>query len=125
MPFQTNEQDQVVVIDIKGKFLGSIEGPGFKDTIDRLKQEGKTHVVIDLAQADLMDSSGIGALISALTSMRKAGGDVRLANLKKRIRNIFLMTRLLGQVFKDYDSLDEAVTSFDNDPPEPAEEEDE
>ena len=125
MPFQTNEHDDVVVIDIKGKFLGSIDGPAFKETIDRLKTEGKTHVVVDLAQADLMDSSGIGTLISALTSMRKAGGDVRLANLKKRIRNIFLMTRLLGQVFKDYDSLDEAVASYETDPPEPVGEEEE
>ena len=123
MPFKAREQDDVVVIDISGKFFGSIEGPAFKETLNQYKEQGKTHMIIDLAQADLMDSSGIGTLIGGLTSMRRAGGDIRLANLKKRIRNLFLMTRLLGAVFQDYDSLDEAIASYETDPPAPPEDE--
>ena len=120
MSISVQEQYQSTVIQIKGKFLGSVDGPELKQKLDDLKQAGKTNVVIDLGQTDFMDSSGIGALISGLTSMRKAGGDVRLANMEKRIQGLFVMTRLLGPVFENYESVEEAVQSFSTNPPEPA-----
>jgi len=112
MPFSTSEKYQAVVISITGNFLGSIEGPAFKEKIEELKEAGKTRVVIDLSKADFMDSSGIGTLIGALTSIKKAGGDMKLARMKERIKNLFLLTRLLGPVFDDYDSVEEAAKSF-------------
>lgn len=118
MSISVQEKYQASVIQIKGKFLGSVDGPELKQKLDELKQAGKTNVVIDLGQTDFMDSSGIGALISGLTTLRKAGGDVRLANLEERIRGLFVMTRLLGPVFDSYDSVEAAVESFATDPPD-------
>ncbi len=118
MSISVQDQYQASVIQIKGKFLGSVDGPELKQKLDDLKQAGKTNVVIDLGQTDFMDSSGIGALISGLTTMRKAGGDVRLANMESRIQGLFVMTRLLGPVFDDYESVDAAVESFKTNPPE-------
>jgi anti-sigma B factor antagonist len=112
MPFSTTEKYQAVVIQITGKFLGSIEGPDFRTEIERLRDSGKKRVVVDLSKADFMDSSGIGALIGALTTMRKAEGDVKLAGMKDRIKNLFLLTRLLGPVFDDYDDVETAVQNF-------------
>ncbi len=85
-----------------------------------MKQAGKSNIVVDLGQTDFMDSSGIGALIGGLTSMRKAGGDVRLANMEKRIRNLFLITRLLGPVFDDFESVKAAAESYRTNPPQSA-----
>ncbi len=118
MSISVQDQYQASVIQIKGKFLGSVDGSELKEKLDDLKQAGKTNVVIDLGQTDFMDSSGIGALISGLTTMRKAGGDVRLANMEKRIQGLFVMTRLLGPVFDDYESVDDGVESFNPNPPE-------
>ena len=112
MPFKAREQDGAVVLEISGKFLGSVDGPSFRETLQGYKEAGVNKVVIDLSKADLMDSSGIGEMISGLTSMRNAGGDMRLAALQKRIRNVFLMTRLLGSVFEDHETVDEALASF-------------
>lgn len=120
MSINVQQQYQATVVAIKGKFLGSVDGPEFKEKLDEQKQAGKTNIVVDLGQTDFMDSSGIGALISGLTSMRKAGGDVRLANMEKRIRNLFLITRLLGPVFDDYESVEAAAESFRTNPPESA-----
>lgn len=120
MSISVQDQYQASVIQIKGKFLGSVDGPELKQKLEDLKQAGKTNVVIDLGQTDFMDSSGIGALISGLTTMRKAGGDVRLANMEKRIQGLFIMTRLLGPVFDDYESVEDAVESFQTNPPESA-----
>ena len=113
MPFKTTERGDVVIFEITGKFLGSVDGPAFRETLQRYKKGGTKKAVVDLSGADLMDSSGIGEMIAGLTSMRNAGGDMRLAALKKRIRNVFLMTRLLGEVFEDYETVDEAVASFE------------
>jgi len=121
MAFKVNDQYHPAIIEISGKFLGSIEGAALKEAVTRLKEGGNTQVVIDLSKADFMDSSGIGALISTLTTLRTAGGDVRLAGLEKRIKNLFLITRLLGPVFDDYPDVEAALQSFKDNPPAPAE----
>ena len=112
MPFSTSEKYHAVVIQISGKFLGSLEGVAFKEKLEELRDSGKRKVVIDLSKADFMDSSGIGALIGALTTMKKVEGDVKLAGMKDRIKNLFLLTRLLGPVFEDNDSVEEAAASM-------------
>lgn len=112
MPFKTRESYNAIVFELTGKFLGSIEGTAFKEKLEELKETGKTRIVIDLSKADFMDSSGIGTLIGALTTMRKVGGDVKLACMKDRIKNLFLLTRLLGTVFEDYDSVEDAAASM-------------
>ncbi|NNE47403.1 MAG: STAS domain-containing protein [Rhodothermales bacterium] len=112
MKFKTSDHYYATVMEMKGKFLGSVDGDAFRDAIQTLKEQGKTKLVVDLSGTDMIDSTGIGALIGALTSMRNAGGDVRIACLKKRIKNLFLMTRLLGPVFDDYDTVEEAVASY-------------
>ncbi len=113
MKIQTTEHYHATVVSIHGRFLGSIEGPTFKQTITDLKDAGKTSLVVDLSPTDFMDSTAIGALIGSLTTLRKAGGDIRLAGMEKRIKNLFLLTRLLGPVFVDYETVAEAVASYD------------
>lgn len=116
MPFTVNEEYNAVVFEIKGRFLGSVDGPKFKEGLAEVIGKGKTHIVVDLSKADFMDSSGIGILIGGLTSVRRSGGDMRLAGMTKRIRNLFLITKLLGSVFDDYDSVAAAVESFRSNP---------
>ncbi len=113
MAFSVRASDQSTIIKISGKFLGSIDGPAFKDEIEKAKGSDKKRVVVDLAKADFMDSTAIGLLIGALTSMRNAGGDMKLCGMKDRVKNIFLLTRLLGPVFVEYDSIAEAEAGFD------------
>ncbi len=112
MKFKTSDHYHATVVELKGKFLGSVDGDAFRTAIRDLKEGGKTKLVIDLSDTEMIDSTGIGTLISALTSMRNVGGDVKIAGLKKRIKNLFLMTRLLGPVFDDYDTVEDAVDSF-------------
>lgn len=116
MPFTVNEEYSAVVFEIKGRFLGSVDGPKFKEGLANVIEGGKTHVVVDLSKADFMDSSGIGILIGGLTSVRRAGGDMRLAGMTKRIRNLFLITKLLGSVFDDYEDVGAAAESFRSNP---------
>jgi anti-sigma B factor antagonist len=66
--------------------------------------------VIDLARTDWMNSVGLGMLISALTTVRNAGGRLVLANIDK-IESILTITRLIS-VFEHFDSRDAALKSF-------------
>lgn len=115
MPFSISKKQGVGVVAITGRFLGALEGESFNAGIEDLKNEGVKNVVIDLSKADLMDSSAIGLTIRTLTTMRNAGGDAVIAALNQRIKNLFVMTRLLGAVFNDFETVDEAVASFNAD----------
>lgn len=116
MPFTVSEEYNAVVFEVKGRFLGSVDGPKFKESLAEMIAGGKTQVVVDLSKADFMDSSGIGILIGGLTSVRRSDGDMRLAGMTKRIRNLFLITKLLGSVFEDYEDVEAAADSFRTDP---------
>lgn len=111
--YPVTEHYHAVVIAPKGEFFGSVHGPQFRGLLSDLRAHGKHNVVLDLSQTTLMDSSGIGVLLEAANDLREEGGDLRLAELETKMRNLFLMTRLLGDVFQTYDTVEEAVASFE------------
>ncbi|GAB5520360.1 MAG: hypothetical protein RhofKO_26110 [Rhodothermales bacterium] len=110
MKLSTRARYHAHVVSVKGRVLGSVHKDAWNQTVASLG-EG-TNLIIDLAETDFMDSSAIGMFINTAKRTRAEGGDVVLANLKTRIKNLFLMTRLLGEVFPSYDSLDEAEQHF-------------
>lgn len=112
MTFPVTEYYNAAAIGIKGDFFGSVHGPAFRDVLATLRSEGKTNIVLDLKHATLMDSSGIGVLLESVETLRAEGGDLRIAGLENKMRNLFLMTRLLGEVFDLYETTEEAVESF-------------
>ena len=112
MNFNVDERYNAVVITLKGNVMGGPDGAKLHDTLHDLKEEGKKNVVVDLSKTKFMNSSGLGLLISGMTTMRNAGGDLRLANVADRIQSLLVITKLIT-VFKHYDSVDEAVTSYD------------
>lgn len=115
MNFDLKEQYNAVVLTLKGNVMGGPDGSKLHDTLHELKDVGKKNVVVDLSKVKFMNSSGLGMLISGLTTMRNGGGDLRLANVADRIQSLLVITKLIT-VFKSYDSVDEAVQSYDESP---------
>ncbi len=115
MPFKTKRNHSIPVIEIEGKFLGSLEGRNFQETLSRYKSAGDIRVVVDLSKTDFIDSSGIGALINGAKMMREVDGDIRLSGMHQRIKAVFLMTKLLGPVFELFDNADHAILSYEKD----------
>ena len=116
MNYSVDERYNAVVITLKGNIMGGPDGQQLHDQLRELVDEGKTHVVVDLSKTKFMNSSGLGMLISGLTTMRNAGGDLRLARVADRIQSLLVITKLIT-VFKEFDTVDEAVESFDTEPP--------
>jgi len=68
--------------------------------------------IIDLEAVDFMDSAGLGTLISVLKRITERGGDMKIANLQKKPRMVFEITRAY-KVFEIYETIDEAMNGFD------------
>ncbi len=115
MNFNVDEQYGAVVITLKGNVMGGPDGSQLHDALQKLRDEGKKNIVVDLGKTKFMNSSGLGMMISALTTMRNAGGDLRLARPADKIKSLLVVTKLIT-VFKHFDTVEEAVNSFESDP---------
>lgn len=113
MNFNVSERYNCVVIEFKGKVMGGPDAVKLNEKLHELIEKDQANIVVDLGKVNFMNSSGLGMLIGGLTTMRKAGGDLRLANATDKIESLLVMTKLIS-VFKNFKSLEEAVESFSN-----------
>jgi len=103
--------DGIVVLELSGKIMGGPDATVINDKLHDLAESGRNKVVADLAKVNWMNSSGLGILISGLTTMRNAGGDLKLAAITDRIQSLLMITKLLT-VFDTFETVDEAIASF-------------
>ena len=103
--------DDVAVLTLTGRLMGGSDSLALHDKVHSLLEDGIKRVVLDLAKVDWMNSSGLGALMASLTTLRNAGGELKLADVTKKIESLLLSTKLIC-VFETYASVDRAVASF-------------
>ena len=77
--------EKVVVLGLKGSFMGEPEASFFQEKKFQLLEANRVNIVLDFSELTLINSSGLGNLISALVSTRGRGGDIRLAGVNKSI----------------------------------------
>ncbi len=109
MTFTIEQADPTVVV-LSGDVLGGADALEFTRTISDLIREGTRHVVVDLEQVELMNSSGLGMLVSASGALRAAGGSMSIATANEKIQGLFRMTRL-DSVLVNYPTRDEAISA--------------
>jgi len=111
MKIKISEKYEAVVIELKGNVMGGDDTKTFNETLHKLIDEGKTRIVIDLSGVKFMNSSGLGMLIGGYTTLKKADGQLKLANVTDKIQSLLMITKLIT-IFDSYDSVEEAVKSF-------------
>ncbi len=111
MSFNVSERYNCVVFEFKGNVMGGPDALTLNEKLHELIDQGKKNAVVDLSRVKFMNSSGLGMLIGALTTMRNAGGDLRIANATDKIESLLMITKLIT-VFQHFRSLEEAVDSF-------------
>ena len=82
----------VAVVTISGRLAMGGETERLDATVKGLLQKDQKQFVLDITALDYVDSSGIGMLVSCLTNVKKAGGELKLAGANPRLRRIFAMT---------------------------------
>jgi anti-sigma B factor antagonist len=105
------DEGDVVVLEVSGKVMGGPDSEKFKTLIAGLIEEKVKKLLIVLSDVPWMNSSGVGILISAYTSMRNAGAGVKFLNINERVKSILMVTKLLT-VFESYYSEEDAMASF-------------
>lgn len=102
----------VKILDISGQITLTRGGDQLlKDKVNSLIHQGDKHILVNLANVTAMDSAGLGELVSAYTTVTKAGGSMKLVNLTKRLHDLLSITKLLT-VFDAYDSEAAALATF-------------
>lgn len=102
---------KIAVLEFSGKIMGGPDAGLLNDKLHELIDNGKVNLVVDLAEVDWMNSSGLGILIQALNTMRNNNGDIKLANVTERIKSLLMITKL-ARVFEIHETVENAAASF-------------
>ncbi len=107
----TRQVGDVTVIDAAGRITLGEGSSAFRDTIRDLTAKGNKKILLNLGDVSYIDSSGIGELVSAYTTVTNHGGTLKLLNLTKRVQDLLQITKLFT-VFEVHDDEATAVRSF-------------
>lgn len=111
MKVNTRQVDGVTILDLSGRITlgeGSVQ---LRDSIRDLLAKGSKLILLNLADVNYIDSSGIGELVSAYTTVRNQGGELKLLNLTKKVHDLLQITKLYT-VFDVKDDEASAIASF-------------
>ena len=112
MKINRKPNDRAMVLQLSGDIMGGKDYDTFTGEVKNLVDEGHVDLVLDLAKVRYINSTGLGILVSGLTTLKKNMGQMKICNLSDRIDRLFSVTSLTT-VFATYESLDEALASFE------------
>jgi len=111
MKVSTRQVDGVVVMDLSGRITLGEGSVVLRDAVRELLSKGNKKILANLAEVNYIDSSGIGELVSAFTTVKNQGGELKLLNLTKKVHDLLQITKLYT-VFDVKDNEANAIKSF-------------
>ena len=113
MPLQGTRRQlgDVTIVDFSGKITLGEGSAMLRNTVRELINSGNKKILLSLYDVDYIDSSGIGELVSAYTTVKNASGELKLLHLTKRVHDILQITRLFT-VFDVQSDENTAIRSF-------------
>src|SRR6201996_4488469 len=111
MKLTTREVGAMTIVGLSGKITLGEGGMTLREEVRTLLAAGKKKIVLNLADVNYIDSSGLGELVSAYTAVKNAGGELKLLNLTSKVRDLHVITNLVT-VFDVKDDEASAVSSF-------------
>jgi anti-sigma B factor antagonist len=111
MKFKTRQVDGVTVLDLSGKITLGEGSVTLRDAIRDVLSKGQNKILLNMADISYIDSSGLGELVSAFTTVKNAGGELKLLSLTKKVKDVLQITKLYT-VFDIKDDEAAAISSF-------------
>ena len=111
MKASTRQVDGVTIVDLSGRITLGEGSVVLRDTIKDLLSKGQKKILLNLGDVSYIDSSGIGELVSAFTSVRNQGGELKLLHLTKKVHDLLQITKLYT-VFDVKDDEAGAIAAF-------------
>ncbi len=94
MKASSRQVEGVTIVDLSGRITLDEGSVVLRDTMKDLSAQGHKRIVLNLGDVTYIDSSGVGELVSAFTSIRNAGGELKLLNLTKKVHDLLQITKL-------------------------------
>jgi anti-sigma B factor antagonist len=110
MKITTQQANSVTIVRVGGRF-DAHEVPAVRTALSGATSQGSNKIVVNLADANFIDSSGLATLVQGMKHCRSAGGDLILCELRQPVRIIFELTRL-DKAFEIFDAEAEAVKAL-------------
>ncbi len=111
MTTSIRQVEGVAVVDISGRIEFGKESAALRDLILDLLKNGHKQILLNLGDLHYIDSTGLGTLVSAFTTVRKQDGELKLLNLTNKVRDLMQITKLYT-VFDIMNDEAVAVRSF-------------
>jgi anti-sigma B factor antagonist len=111
MKVDVRHREGVTILEPKGKITIGAGDVALRDAVTEALEAGGRNILLDLHQVSTIDSSGVGEMVSAYTTVTNRGGKLKLLNLPAKVVDILQITQLIT-VFETFDNEDEAVESF-------------
>ena len=111
MKVTVREREGVTLLDLEGKITIGVGDVALREAVGEALEAGARNILFNLSGVTTIDSSGIGELVSAYTTVTNRGGQLKLACLPSKVTDILQITQLI-KVFEVHDDEAEALASF-------------
>jgi anti-sigma B factor antagonist len=113
MSLEISERDRegVSILDLNGRLTVGDEVAKFRERINKMIAANQRSIILNMAQVDYVDSTGLGALVMFYTTLQREGGKVKLLNLTRRSIELLVMTKLTT-IFEVFNDEQNAINSF-------------
>jgi anti-sigma B factor antagonist len=111
MEMQERDSNGVTILDLSGRITQGGGDLVLKDKLQSLVGQGKKNILLNLAEVSYIDSAGLGALVSAHTTLSREGSRFKLANVTKKLQDLLSITKL-HLVFDTFESEEAALESY-------------
>ena len=112
MKVSTRDRDGITILDLKGKITIGVGDVALREAVQKVVGAGANKILINLREVTTIDSSGIGELVAAFTTVTNREGKLRLFGIPPKVNDILQITQLIT-VFDVLDDEEEALASFD------------
>lgn len=110
LSLETDNTREISVVKVKGR-IDSETAPELDNALEKLLQENRNKIILDLQAVDYMSSAGLRAIVKSFQAAKKTGGDLRLASVSAPVEMI-LRTVGMMQMLQMYPTEQEAMASF-------------
>jgi anti-sigma B factor antagonist len=111
MKIKTRHVDGVTILDLSGRITLGEGSVTIRDAVRNVTATGSKKILLNLGDINYIDSSGIGELVSAFTTVKNGGGELKLLNLTKKVHDLLQITKLYT-VFDIKDDEGSAIAAF-------------
>jgi len=111
LEIKEREREGICILDMNGRLTVGDEASKFRERMSKLIASGRHNIILNMAQVDYVDSTGLGAMVMCYTTLNRDGGKVKLLNLTRRSIELLVMTKLTT-IFEVFNDEQNAINSF-------------